>query len=353
MLENHTLEHLLYAVAIVIASAILGRAIKFLLNTVFKKLFKHTETSLDDRLLEVIRGRVTTLSIIGGMFIAIKEVKKGLTPENITALQSLDYLNIALFIFLVFTLTRLAIKTVQATFDWYLDEVSRKTHAVITPAIAPLTTKILNILLFMIAGMIVLDHFGINIGSFLVSLGVGSLAVALAAQETVANMIAGFVILIDQPFRIGDRIKLPSGDEGDVVQIGLRSTRILNYDNNLVVIPNGELVKNRIINFSLPETNIRIVVEVGVAYGTNLGQAKELMLKIGASQEGIAQEPVPAVFVTALGDSSMMLRFTAGTTDFKNKFPIEAAIRESVCSRFAEAGIEIPLPQRVVHMKNS
>ncbi len=353
MLQNHTLEHLLYAVAIIIASALLGRIVKFLLNTVFKKLFKHTETSLDDRLLEVIRGRVTTLCIIGGMFIAIKEVKKGLTVEHTTALQSLDYLNIALFIFLVFTLTRLAIKTVQSTFDWYLDEISRKTHAVITPTIAPLTTKILNILLFMIAGMIVLDYFGINIGSFLVSLGVGSLAVALAAQETVANMIAGFVILIDQPFRIGDRIKLPSGDEGDVVQIGLRSTRILNYDSNLVVIPNSELVKNRIINFSLPENNIRIVVEVSVAYGTNLERAKQLLLETATAHEGVSLEPTPTVFVTNLGDSSIILKLFAGTTDFKNKFPIEAALREIIYTQFAKEGIEIPFPQRVIHVKNS
>ncbi|MBI3192971.1 MAG: mechanosensitive ion channel [Ignavibacteriae bacterium] len=353
MFDNQAIEHLLYAIAIIIASAILGRVIKFLLNTVFKKLFKHTETSLDDRLLEVFRGRVTTLSIIGGIYVAIREVKKGLTAENITALQSLDYLSIALFIFLVFVLTRLAIKTVQSTFDWYLEEVSRKTDSVITPTIAPLTTKVLNILLFMIAGMIVLDHFGINIGSFLVSLGVGSLAVALAAQETVANMIAGFVILIDQPFRIGDRIKLPSGDEGDVVQIGLRSTRILNYDSNLVVIPNSELVKNRIVNFSLPEKNIRVNVEVNVAYGTNLERAKQLLLNIAKQHPDISSEPVPNVFVMMLADSSVQLKLVAGTSDFLSKFPTEAKIREEIYTAFAKERIEIPFPQRVVHVKNS
>ena len=92
-------------------------------------------------------------------------------------------------------------------------------------AIGPLTTKTVNFALTFVAIIIVLDHFGINIGSLLVSLGVGSLAVALAAQETIANMIAGFVILVDRPFRIGDRIEVGQGVVGDILAIGLRSTR--------------------------------------------------------------------------------------------------------------------------------
>jgi MscS family membrane protein len=353
MFDNQLVKHAFIAFLIVLGSWFFSKVLKFVLNTFFKKLFAQTKTTLDDRILEVVRGRITTLSIIAGIYIGIREVRKGLTFEEITAHQILDYLNIVLFVVLIFVITRLVSRIIQTTFEWYMDEVAKKTHTDLKPTVAPLTTKILNILLFLIASMILLEHFGVNIGSLLVSLGVGSLAIALAAQETVANMIAGFVILVDQPFRVGDRIKLPSGEEGDVFQIGLRSTRILNYDNNLVVIPNAELVKNRIINFSFPDNVVRILVEVTLAYGTDLDEAKSILINLAKSNAGILKEPQPSVYVMNLGDTGIQLRLVARTADFNKKFDIETSLRDQIYKVFSKAGIEIPYPQRVIHMANS
>lgn len=353
MLDNQLLQHTLYAVAIVIASALLGRVIKFLLNTLFKKIFAQTRTNLDDLLLDVLRGRVTTLSIIGGTYIGLREIEKGISFSNTTALQIISYFDIALFVFLVFVLARLIIKIVQTTFTWYLDDVARKTHATITPTIAPLTSKIINILLFLIAFMIVLDHFGVNIGSLLVSLGVGSLAFALAAQETIANMIAGFVILIDQPFRVGDRIKLPTGEEGDVMQIGLRSTRVIAVDNNMLVIPNSDLVKNRILNFTFPGKAMRTVIDVGVSHTTDIPKAKELLSKIIKEQSGLSPEFPIIIQVNAITESSIILRLVIESEDFGERFGIESDIRERILSEFSSSGISIAYPQRVIHLTNA
>ncbi len=352
MLENPIIEHSLYAFIIILGSAVVGRILKFFLNTVFKKIFAYTETTLDDRILDVIRGRVVTLSIIGGIYLAIKEMEK-IAPPNASAPNlAIHYLNMALFVFLVFVLTRLAIKIVQTTFNWYLDEVSLKTHSTITPTIAPLTTKLINILLFMIAGMIVLDFFGINIGSFLVSLGVGSLAVALAAQETVANMIAGFVILIDQPFRIGDRIKLPTSEEGNVSQIGLRSTRILTLDNNLMVIPNSDLVKNRIINLSFPNIAIRSTIDINVGYQTDIPKAKELLASIIKEQTGLSKDFPIIIQVNSFGEYAVTLRIVIESTDHTQRFSNESEIREKILKEFEKNGINTPYPQRTIQIVN-
>lgn len=348
MLDDPILKHTLYAVLIIVASAFIGQLIKLLFNTVIKKLLSMTKTTLDDRILDVVRGRVITLSVIAGFHIGIKEVRKGLTAELVTYHQILDYLEIALFFLLVFVLTRLVSRIIETIFEWYMGEVSTKTKTNIRPTVAPMVTKLIDMLLFLIAGVIVLDHFGINIGSLLVSLGVGSLAIALAAQETVANMIAGFVILIDQPFRTGDRIKLPTGEEGDVFQIGLRSTRILNFDNNLVILPNSELVKNRVINYSFPDENVRVLVEVGVAYGTDIGKAKEILFSLAAKQTDIINDPPPGVHLVNFNDSSLQLRLSGRTSDFTKKFEIETSLREQIYKSFADAGIVIALPQRVV-----
>ena len=352
MFENQLIKHTFIALLIIVGSAGVGQIMKFLLNTVFKKLFEATKTTLDDRILDVIRSRITLLSMMTGVYIGIREVRKGLVPEDVTYHQILDYLLIVLFLLLVFVLTRLVSRVIETTVEWYMDEVSSKTQSNITPTVAPMTTKIINIVLLLIACMIVLDHFGINIGSLLVSLGVGSLAVALAAQETVANMIAGFVILVDQPFRIGDHIKLPSGDEGDVYQIGLRSTRIVNVDNNLVVIPNSELVKNRITNYALPYADIRIVVEINVAYGTDIEKAKNILLRLVSQIPGVLSRPAPEVFLFNFGESAIQLRLVGQTSEFGKKFAIETKLRELIYAAFRAEHIEIPFPQRTLHIDN-
>ncbi len=350
MFDTQIIKHSAIAILIVIGFGIIGQAVKALLSTVFKKLFESTKTTLDDRLLKVIRTRVTTVSIIIGLHIAVREVRKALSVEDVAYHQILDYLSIAFFLVLVFVLTRLISRLIEEMVEWYMDEVSAITQSNITATVAPMTTKIINIILFLIACIIVLDHFGINIGSLLVSLGVGSLAVALAAQETVANMIAGFVILVDQPFRVGDHIKLPSGDEGDVYQIGLRSTRILNVDNNLVIIPNGELVKSRITNFAFPEKAVRIVVEVNIAYGSDIDKAKKILLQLASRHADILSYPPPEVFLFNFGDSALQLRLVGQTANFMKKFHIETNLREEIYATFRAEQIEIPYPQRVIQV---
>jgi MscS family membrane protein len=349
MIEHPMMQKIVAALTVLLISLIIGQLVKWILSTVFKRIFSATKTTLDDRMLCVIRPKVTTVSAIIGFYIGLKIIRGGLEAGDITYNHIVDYLEVSLYLFLVFVLARLISRIIETTFEWYTDDVSQKTHSNITATVAPMMKKIVDLVLFLIAGMIILDHFGVNIGSLLVSLGVGSLAVALAAQETVANMIAGFVILIDQPFRVGDRIKLPSGEEGDVTQIGLRSTHILNYDNNLVVVPNSELVKNRLINFSFPENSIRVLIEVKVAYGTDIENARAILLKLAAENVNIISDPAPSVFFMEFAESGVLLRLSARTSHFDKKFEIETLLREQIYKEFGKAGIEIPLPKRVVY----
>lgn len=352
MPEDPVLKHILNALLIVAAAGILGHLVKSVFTTVARRLLILTKTNLDDRILDVIRGRIRILFLLTGFSIGIREVRKGLTAEHVTYHQILDYLDVALYFLFVLIILRLASKIITAILMWYMDEVSSKANSNLTSTIVPMASKIVNIVLFLVATMIVLDHFGINIGSLVVSLGVGSLAVALAAQETVANMIAGFVILVDQPFRVGDRIKLPSGEEGDIQQIGWRSTRILNYENNFVIIPNGELVKNRIINFSYPDPSIRVLVEFSVSYGTDVEMLRSVVRGLEKNYPALLKEPAPEIQLLNLGESGLQFRFIARTLDFANKFDIEIKFREELYRALTNAGIEIPFPQRVVHVKN-
>lgn len=352
MLENILLKHLLIALAIVVGSWIVGKLLQFLLGVFGKKILTKTKTTLDDRIINVLRGNATLISVIIGIYIGLEQIKKIATPDDITLNQILYYLQIATFIIIVLFVARLVSRLISAAFGWYMDEVSRKTESNLTATIAPLTNKIISIVIFLTGIMIILEHFGVSIGSLLVSLGVGSLAIALAAQDTLANMIAGFVIMIDRPYRVGDRIQLPSGEIGDVTQIGLRSTHILNFDNNHVVVPNAEIIKSRLINFSYPQEAVRAFVDVGVAYGTDLDYARKILLNLAANHNDVLKDPAPEVFVIEFGQSAVVLRLNMRTDDFTKKWGVETSLREQIYKAFASSNIIIPLPQRVVRLIN-
>lgn len=138
-----------------------------------------------------------------------------------------------------------------AAFNWYAENIAAKTPSRLDDKFTPLLKRTTNIVIWIIAILVILSNLGINIGALIAALGVGSLAIALAAQDTIANIISGFLIMVDRPFRIGDEIKLPSGERVKVLEIGIRRSRFLNLDDNaIVIVPNLDMSKSKIINFS-------------------------------------------------------------------------------------------------------
>jgi MscS family membrane protein len=350
ILENDLAYHLTVAAIIVLVFSVLWRAMRSLLRWAAHKVFARTETVLDDRIVAVLLVHVRPFMVLTGLHIALREVRKAITASDETLTQVLDVGGALLYIAVVILALKVLLGILRAIVDWHLERIAADDSSNLKATLGPLTGKVMNILVGMVAVIIILDHFAINIGSLLVSLGVGSLAVALAAQDTLANMIAGFVILADRPFRVGDRVELPTGQIGDVCGIGLRSTKMVNFDNNMIIIPNAELIKGRIINHSHPFGPTRMVVKICVAYGTDPESVRRILLELAAANADLLTDPVPEVHCTTLNDSSMEFALIARAADFRKRWGVENLIREQACKRFALAGIVIPLPQRVIHM---
>jgi small-conductance mechanosensitive channel len=258
----------------------------------------------------------------------------------------LEYGGAILYILILIIIVRILLGILKEIVHWYFEKKSEGDHAGLRLTLAPVTNKAVSILVCMVAIIILLDHFGINIGSLLVSLGVGSLAVALAAQDTLANMIAGFVILIDRPFRVGDRVQLASGEIGDVQLIGLRSTRILNFDANVIVVPNAELVKGRITNYSHPSSHVRVLLKVGVVYGSDPAGIRRIMLDAAHHHSEVLKDPEPLVLFTDLGESAMEFTLITRVADYTREGVVRSELREKIYLAFQSAGIEIPFPDR-------
>jgi small-conductance mechanosensitive channel len=205
-----------------------------------------------------------------------------------------------------------------------------------------------------LAIIIVLEHFGIPLTAVWTTLGVGSVAVALALQETLSNLFAGLYLLADRPVSPGDYIKLDSGQEGHVIRIGWRSTTMRTQANNIVFVPNSAMAKAVIINYSLPELQVLISIPVQVSYGTQPDRVQKALLEIAreAAQEGLAGlllDPPPDVLLDpGFGDSSLDFSLRVYVRRYEDQKPVQSELRKRILTRFAKEGIAMPFPTRTI-----
>lgn len=332
--------------AILISGLVAAQLVHLLIRLIQKTITSKTETDLDDRIVSALEKSLKQILIFTSLYVAVHRL------DSIHHGRWLDYVDGGFFIVMVLLSTILLSNIVKAVVEWYLATIAQRTDSPVDVEVIPLIRRITNILLYAIALMICLDHFHIDIKALVVSLGVGSFAIAFAAQETLANMIAGFVIMVDRPFRVGDRIRIPSINQlGDVVKVGLRSTQILDFDYNIVTVPNAQIVKSEIINFDYPEPATRLRIEVGVAYGTDIEKARYLLLSIPPRFDKILKDPPPEAAVIQFADSAVTLVLICRVRHYKDHFELGDTVRQLIHSEFRKAGIDIPFPQRVVHFQ--
>ncbi|OIO38866.1 MAG: hypothetical protein AUJ72_01815 [Candidatus Omnitrophica bacterium CG1_02_46_14] len=194
--------------------------------------------------------------------------------------------------------------------------------------------------------LIFLDMIGISITPILASLGIGSVAVALALQDTLSNFFAGLYVTIDKPVRVGDLIRLESGNEGVVTEVGWRSTRIRTLTNNVVIIPNTKLTSSVLTNYDLPNKEIIATLEARAPYTSDLERvervtreaAKEALLKIS----GVVREFDPVVNFHTFGDTGVGFTIVFKAKDFPAQGPIKHELIKSLHARYQKEGIQIP-----------
>jgi small-conductance mechanosensitive channel len=202
----------------------------------------------------------------------------------------------------------------------------------------------------MTALMITLRHFSYDILSLVTALGIGSLAIGMAAKDSLAHVISGFTLMLDRPFRIGDRIQLAGGQVGDVADIGLRSTKIRTLDNMLLIIPNSDLCNTMVVNQAFPDCRVRGRVNVGVAYGSNVEKVKGILLETALEIDEVLRDPYPETFFVSFGESALNMSLFFWVAEYGKLFAVTDRVNTQVVSRFRENGIEIPFPIRTVIM---
>ncbi len=207
-----------------------------------------------------------------------------------------------------------------------------------------------------LAIIIVLENLGISLTAVWTTLGVGSVAVALALQETLSNLFAGLYLLADRPVSPGDYIKLDSGQEGYVIRIGWRSTSMRTLASNIVFVPNSTMAKAVIINYSLPELRVSVSIPIHVSYGSDPNRVEKALLDVTreAAQEGLAgllPDPPPSVsLIPGFGDSSLDFSLNLNVRRFVDQYSVQSELRKRILARFAKEGIHMPFPTRTIEL---
>ncbi|QKW30438.1 mechanosensitive ion channel family protein [Streptomyces seoulensis] len=318
-----------------------GLAAAFLSRSLLRWLAKHakrTRWSGDDVIVDALRTVVPWAAIAGGAAAAA-----AILPLHRGVRHHVDQI---LTVWVIFVVTLSAARVVAGLVRTLTQSRSGVAGS------ATIFVNITRILVLAIGFLVVLQTLGISIAPLLTALGVGGLAVALALQDTLANLFAGVHILASKTVQPGDYIRLSTGEEGYVEDINWRQTTVRQLSNNLVVIPNGQLAKTNMTNFTRPEQRLTILVQAGVGYDSDLEHVERVTLEVVAEVmheiSGALPEHEPAIRFHTFGDSRIGFTVILGVGEFSDQYRIKHEFIKRLHRRYRDEGITIPAPTRTV-----
>jgi MscS family membrane protein len=213
-----------------------------------------------------------------------------------------------------------------------------------------LFTRLVTVVLLLLLLWNTADYLGMSLTAIFASAGIVGLGFALAARETLANFFGGISIFLDRPFKSGDYVVLDSGERGKIVEVGLRSTRMLTRDDIQISIPNSLMTNTKIINESAPQPRFRVRIEVGVAYGTDVDLVEKTLLSVARDNKMVALVPEPRVRFRKFGESSLEFELLCWAHRPKDRGRLIHELNHQIYKAFDEAEIQIPFPQRDIHL---
>lgn len=326
---------------ILLGSVVAGPLLTNFLEKYVKKLTKKTKTKLDDIILRAVRKPLPILVFAIGIRFGLGVLSLTGTVRGIA--------DVAFKAFFILFLAYFTLRLIERlTKDYFLPR-AEKTDTQLDDQLIPLLSKTLKIFVVVVAALAGMSSFGINVSSLVAGLGIGGLAIALAAKDTLSNIFGSFTIIADRPFRVNDRIRIRDY-EGFVVSIGLRSTIIRTSDGRAITMPNNLVVNRSVINYHT-HTNRRIKEIMGLRYDTSvkkLRKAMELLEKILGSTEGV--KPGFQVHFTEFGDFAINLELRYFTNSNKNRGlrKVRQKVNLRIMEEFDKAKIEFSLPTQTI-----
>ncbi len=253
--------------------------------------------------------------------------------------------------FLAVLLMRGVISLIDDMSKWLQETWLERTESSLDQGLLPLLRKVLKTSVTVLGVLIILGKWEVQIGALLGALGIGGLAIALALNSSLSNVFSGIQLIMDRSVNVGDKVQLESGEVGVVLDIGLRTTLMQTYDNEVISLPNSQLANARIKNYTKPDATIRVGVNFAVAYGSDVSEVKGVVLDAISQLDDILQEPGPQVLFLNMGDFSLDMCGRVWVDNYGKQFAKKLEMTELIYNTLKKSGIEIPFPTRTVYMK--
>jgi small-conductance mechanosensitive channel len=304
-----------------------------LIRYVLPLIVRRTRTEFDDRLLGAIVVDIRRLVVILALHIATDRLTFASTELK-------QFLGDVYFVVGLLLVVLLVFKLIDLAGGWFRQRMTGAGREGEPDRVNVLFSRAARVLTAVVALIILLAHFGVNVTALSATLGLGGLAFTLAAQDTIADAIAGVIILVDRPFSVGDRIEIQAaGTWGDVMDIGLRSTRIRTPDNRVVILPNSTIGSNQVTNYSYPEPSYRCETHLSVDEDADLETARRLIVDTVRSVEGVAAgKPIDALYIE-MGSSGVTFRVRWWIENYAARSPNLDQVLTALQATFARAGI--------------
>ena len=332
-----------YLQALVIAAGFIafGKVADWLLSRMIGRFAKRSQTDIDDRLIDLVHRPIFLSFVLLGLGLATLRIKLPEAAEFLT-LGILKTIAVLVWYGMLRHLSALVVQVAQR----------RRNSKIVQTGMLALMQNVAKVVLFAVAIYFLFLAWNINVTAWVASAGIVGLALSFAAKDTLSNLFAGVSIVMDAPYKTGDFIIIESGERGVVTHIGLRSTRLLTRDDVEVTIPNGIIGNGKIINEAGgPSEKHRIRVSVGVAYGSDIDHVIATLEQVAADNAEVCADPAPRVRFRTFGESSLDFQLLCWIDRPVDRGRVNHELNCSVYKAFAENDIEIPFPQRDLHVR--
>ncbi len=325
---------------LILGYGILAVVIDLIFDRLFHRIASRTHWQADERIVQIVHRPVCWSFFLLGLIHAIRLHPLPPSPWDLILPNIIKTLILLVWwVSLIREITAMD----ETNMGWLLDKMD-KTHFFMLKNISRIVILFTGILW----GLVI---WKVNLTPLFASAGIIGIAIALAARDTLANFFGGIALFVDAAYKVGDYIILDSGERGEVVEVGIRSTKIKTRDDILITVPNSIMSTTKIINQSAPEPRYRIRIDVGVAYDSNLRLVEKTLLMVAEQNHALAEKPLPRVRVRSFGDSAINFQLLVWVQDPRHRGRETHNLLKMIHSAFGERGIEIPFPRRDIYLQ--
>jgi MscS family membrane protein len=328
------------ALGIVIVAMVVGKTLYWFCKTVLRKLTRKTETKLDDIILDMIEEPVVLAATVFGIWYGLRTLT---LPE-----EAQTWLGNSLQFLLVLSVTWLVARLLDSLFSHYLAPLAERSETDLDDQLLPIIRKGSKLAVWSIGVIVALNNAGYDVGAMLAGLGIGGLALAMAAKDTVSNVFGGFTVFSDRPFMINDRVRI-GGYDGTITEIGIRSTRLRTLAGTMVTIPNSTFADTAVENVSA-EPSRKVTLNLGLTYDTTpekMEQALAFLREIAAANQNLEEKVV--ISFNAFGDFALNILFIYYIKKDADIMQTQTDINLAVLHKFNEEGLEMAFPTQTLY----